>query len=255
MAVEVIKQTYKPMMTVGQVYAKVWGTSASPKEIGNVLELGLEHSEDVQTQDDMTKLGGGVHAEVRRVKDVKVKMKLADLNVVNIARGVLGSVASVEAGTVTDMPYTVSELGVLIPLDHIGATDVVIKKGADAASATPVDMAGNYEPRSEGIVLQSGAAGLAADDKLWISYTHGAYAVIEALTTKAPELQLLFGGMNEADSGNPVTVDIWRCSQGVAKQFSLINKGFGALDIEGTLMMDPTKTGAGISKYYRARMA
>ena len=74
MAVEAIKQTYKPMMTVGQVYAKAWGTDGAPKEVGNVLELNLEHSEDVQTQDDMTKLGGGVHAEVRRVKDVKVKM-------------------------------------------------------------------------------------------------------------------------------------------------------------------------------------
>lgn len=255
MAVDVIKQIYKPMMTVGQVYAKVWGTATSPKEIGNTLELVLEHSEDVQTQDDMTKLGGGVHAEVRRVKDVKVKMKLADLNVVNIARGLLANIAPVEAGTVTDMPYTVSELGVLIPLEHIGATSVVIKKGADAASAQPVDMAGNYEPRHEGIVLLPGSAGLAAADKLWISYTHGAYAVIEALTTKAPELQLLFGGMNEADSGNPMVVDLWRCSQGITKQFALVNKGFSALDIEGTLMMDPTKTGSGISKYYRARMA
>ena len=135
MAVEVIKQTYKPMMTVGQVYAKAWGTDGAPKEVGNVLELNLEHSEDVQTQDDMTKLGGGVHAEVRRVKDVKVKMKLADLNVINIARGVLASIAPVEAGDVVDMPYAVSQLGVLIPLEHIGPTDVVIKKGADAASA------------------------------------------------------------------------------------------------------------------------
>ncbi len=255
MAVEVIKQTYKPMMTVGQVYAKAWGTDGAPKEVGNVLELNLEHSEDVQTQDDMTKLGGGVHAEVRRVKDVKVKMKLADLHVINVARGVLASIAPVEAGDVVDMPYTVSELGVLIPLEHIGPTDVVIKKGADAANAQPVGMAGNYEPRGEGIVLLPGAVDIAAADKLWISYTHGAYAVIEALTTKAPQLQLLFGGMNEADSGNPVVVDLWRCSQGITKQFGLVNKGFGALDIEGTLMMDPTKTGAGISKYYRARMA
>lgn len=255
MAVEVIKQTYKPMMTVGQVYAKAWGTAGAPKEIGNVLELALEHSEDVQTQDDMTKLGGGVHAQVRRVKDVKMKAKLADLNVVNIARGVLGSIAPVEAGNVENLPYTVSELGVLIPLDHIGATEVVIKKGADAGTATPIAMAGNYEPRGEGIVLLSGATGITAADKLWISYTYGAYAVIEALTTKAPELQLIFGGMNEADSGNPMVVDVWRSGQGIAKQLSLIGKGFNSLDVEGTLMMDPTKTGAGISKYYRARMA
>ena len=47
MAIEVTKQIYKPSMTVGQVYARVYGSQALPMPIGNVLELGLEHSEDV----------------------------------------------------------------------------------------------------------------------------------------------------------------------------------------------------------------
>lgn len=255
MAVEVLKKIYKPSMTVGQVYAKAYGAGGDLAPIGNVLELGLEHTEDVQRQDDMTQLGGGTHAEVRRVTEVKVTMKLADLNVVNLARATLGTVEGVEAGTETDVPFTVGALGILVPLDHIAPTAVTIKKGADAGSATPLDMAGNYEVRPEGIVLLDGAPGLTADDKLWISYSYGAYAAIEALTTKAPELQLLFGGLNEADSGNPVVVDIWRASQGVTKSLTLINKGFGALDVEGTVLQDPAKTGAGISKYYRTRLA
>ena len=251
---ELIKQIYKPMMTVGQVYAKAWGQPGELAPIGNVLEASLEHSEDVQTQEDMTKLGGGVHAEVRRIKDVKVKFKIADLNLLNLARGTLGSIDSIQAGTVADVSYTVSSLGVLIPLEHISPTDVVLKKGADVASAQAVDMAANYEVRPEGIVLLSDAPGIAAADKLWLSYSYGDYAVIEALTTKAPELQIMFGGLNEADSGKPVVIDIWRASQGITKQLTMLGKGFASLDVEGTLMMDPTKTGAGISKYYRTRM-
>jgi hypothetical protein len=115
-------------------------------------------------------------------------------------------------------------------------------------------MDGNYTVMPEGIVLLSSATDIEPADKLWVSYSYGAYAAIEALTTKATELQLLFGGMNEADSGNPTIVDIWRCSQGVTKSLSLINKGFGVLDVEGTLLQDPTKTGTGISKYYRTRV-
>ena len=67
---DILKQIYKPSMTVGQVYAKVYGSAALPLPIGNVLELGVEHSEDVQTQEDMTALGGGIHAEVRRVTEM-----------------------------------------------------------------------------------------------------------------------------------------------------------------------------------------
>ena len=138
---------------------------------------------------------------------------------------------------------------------HISPTAVVVKKGATAAGATPVTMEGNYLVTDAGVVLLDGAPGITAADKLWVSYSYGAYAAIEALTTKAPELQFLFAGLNEADSGKPVVVDIWRASQGVTKALSLINKGFGALEVEGTVLQDTTKVGAGISKYYRTRLS
>ena len=156
MAVEVTKQIYKPSMTVGQVYARVYGSAGLPLPIGNVLELALEHSEDVQTQEDMTRLGGGTHAEVRRVKEVKLKAKLADLNVVNMARSVFGTVEAIGAGTVQAAPY-IATRGGLLPIAHISPTAVEVKKGTDAASATPVPMAGNYEVRPEGIFLLAGS--------------------------------------------------------------------------------------------------
>lgn len=58
-------------------------------------------------------------------------------------------------------------------------------------------------------------------------------------------------GLNESNSGKPVIFALWRVSQGVAKQLTLIKKGFGALDIEGEVLQDPSKTGVGISRYMR----
>lgn len=252
---DILSTTYRPSMSVGQVYARPYGSSASPVPIGNVLELSLEHDEEVVKQDDMTRLGGGVHAEVRRIKEVTVKMKIADLNAVNFTRAVLGTAAAVASGTATDEPHTVANLGGLIRLTHINPTAVTVKKGADAASATPVTAEGNYEVRPEGVLVLPEAPGIATADKLWVSYTYGDYATIEAITTKAVELELTFGGLNEADGGKPVLVEIWRASQGVTKQLALLDKGFGALDVEGSVLMDPTKTGVGVSRYYRTSMA
>lgn len=254
MALETHKKVYKPSLMVGQLYAKPYGSAAPLTAIGNVLELGLDQAEDVQTQDDMTQLGGGTYNEVRRVKDVKMKAKLGDLNFVNLTRSAFGTLSGIAAGSVVAEPFTVSSTGVLLPLAHIAATQVVVKKGADKATATEVEMEGNYMVKPEGIVLLDGAPGIAADDKLWVDYSYGEYACIEALTTKAPELQFLFGGLNEADSGNPVVVDIWRASQSVTKTLALINKTHGSLDVEGTVLKDPTKTGVGISQFYRVRM-
>lgn len=250
----IIKQIYKPSMTVGQVYAKVFGSTDLPLPIGNVLELGIEHDEDVKKQDDMTALGGGTHAEVRRIKDAKLTMKLADLNVVNMSRAIFGLASEKAAGTVTDEAHAAT-LGGLVRLAHIQPTEVTLKKGATAGAATEVVALGNYEARPEGVFLYADAAGIVDDDLLWVSYTYGAYAVIEAMTTKSVELALTFGGLNEADGGKPVVIDIFRASQGITKKLALINKDFGALDVEGSILLDATKTGAGISRYYKVSMA
>ncbi len=244
-AQEITKRVYAPSALVGKIYAAPYGAAAALLPIGNVLEASTEQSEDVEKQDDMTALGGGVHAEVRRITGIKFSAKLADLNVVNMARAVLGTVTPEDAGTVADQPAVVRR-GALIPLPHASVTNLVVKKGA-----ADVPAAGNFDLLPEGIWVRADATGLADDDDVTYSYSYADQVVIEALTTKAPELRLRFAGLNEADSGRPVLMDMWRVSQGVAKQLTLIKKGFGSLDIEGEVLKDPSKTGVGISPYMR----
>ena len=330
----IIKRIFAPAGYMGQVYARERGTTAAPMPIGNVLELELSHKEDVQKQPDMTALGGGTHAEMRRVTDVEIKMKLADLNVTNLARASLGTVHGVDAGTVaneaqkvtrggllrtahigpknltlrkgstagtataTDEQHSGVNKGALVPLLHLTAapaTNVSIRVGADVATATPltaggnytvvaggiqvdagapdvvngavfwvsytyatvgalIAAAGNYEVRASGVYVLPDAADLADEDDVKLSYEYGSYAVIEALTTKAKELELIFEGLNEADDGKPCIVEIWRASQGVASAIGLLaDKGFASLPVTGAVLKDDTKSGVGVSKYYRVR--
>lgn len=328
----IIKRTFAPAALVGHVYARERGATTAPMPIGNVLELELSHKEDVQTQPDMTQLGGGVHAEMRRVTDVEIKMKLADLNVINLARASLGTVTGVEGGTVAGEAHKVTRGGILrtahiapvnvvvrkgsgastatatdeehlnvskgdtIALDNPGlATNVTIRVGDSVATATPLTAAGNYtwdaagvhvdaaapgvtngkgfwisyqyptvgtevpaagnwEARAAGVFVFPEAAGLADDEDVTVDYEYASYAVIEALTTKAKELELIFEGLNEADDGKPCIVEIWRASQGVASSIGLLaDKGFASLPVSGAVLKDVTKNGEGISKYYRVR--
>lgn len=327
-AEQIIKRTFSPTALVGQVYARERGSAQTPMPIGNVLELELSHKEDVQKQPDMTALGGGTHAEMRRVTEVEVKMKMADLNVTNFARASLGTVTGVEAGAVAGEAHTVQRGG-LLRTEHIAPKNVVVTKPSGTATATDeehagvdkgdlvalahanpsvvtvkvgatlgaattvaaagnytvqatgvqvlvgatdipdastlwvsytyptgtvVPMAGNYEPRAAGIYVLPEAADLADADEVTLGYEYASYAVIEALTTKAKELELLFEGLNEADDGKPAIVEVWRASQGVAASIGLMaDKGFASLPVTGAVLRDDTKTGAGISKYYRVR--
>lgn len=248
-ATDIIRKTYRPVARVGQFYAAVYGTTLL-LPMGNVLEASTEQTESVEKQDDMTAIGGGTHSELRRVTGVMFKAKLADLNITNLARALRATVSPQDAGTVVDAPYTAA-LGALLPLPHTGVTNLVVKTGPVVGTATVVAAPGNYELRPEGVWVPEGAPGITAGDNLWLSYSHADQVVVEALTAATPELYIRFAGLNEVESGRPSVVDLWRVSQGVTKQLSLINKGFTTLDIEGELLQDPTKTGAGISRFMR----
>lgn len=255
-AQEIVKKIYRPAYTVGQVYAAPYGSGGALVPIGNVLEMAIEHNEEVERQNDMTKLGGGVHAEVRRVTEVNFSATLADLNVVNLARAVLGTVAAQDADAVTGLKRTAT-LGALIPLDHINVSAVTITKpGANPATDPPVAVtaAGNWELRPEGIWIFEGATGITEGVKLTIGYSYADQVVIEHLTAKAAELQLRFAGLNEADQGKPCVVDLWRVSQGVTQQLAQLQQGFSNLEVSGSVLMDPTKVGAGISRYMRTTL-
>lgn len=254
-ASELIKKTYRPSMQVGQVYARPYGSAQALAEIGNVLELTLEHSEDVKTQMDMTKMGGGVHAEVRRVQEVNLSMKLADLNITNLMRATYGSTKGVDSGSVSEPEAFDAVLGGLLVLAHKVPSSVLVKKGPTSPGATEVTMAGNYVVRPEGIYILSDAADIAPAEKLWITYSYADQVEIEALTTKAVELELVFGGLNEADGGSPCVLEVFRCSQSIAKQLSFIQDNFGALDVSGSVLKDANRVGMGLSQYYRQTVA
>jgi len=81
-AVEITKRTYAPSGLVGKFYMAPFSAPGLLEPIGNVLEASTEQTEEVEKQPDMTALGGGTHAEIRRVTGVKFKAKLADLNIV-----------------------------------------------------------------------------------------------------------------------------------------------------------------------------
>ncbi|QXL84094.1 hypothetical protein [Comamonas sp. NLF-1-9] len=331
-ATDIIKKIYRPSMQVGQVYARPYGSAQALAEIGNVLELTLEHSEDVKTQMDMTKMGGGVHAEVRRVQEVNLSMKLADLNITNLMRATYGSTTAVDAGVVVEpeifehvhlgsllmlahkvpanvvvtqydgTPTTEEDekhehvnAGSTIALAHGNPSAVSVKIGSSLVGATPLVATGNYSVTATGIEIEQSPADSINDATLWITYTWPAPAVvpaegnyvvrpegiyivpdaqdiaddatlqitysyadqvrIEALTTKAVELELVFGGLNEADGGSPCVLEVFRCSQSIAKQLSFIQDNFGALDVSGSVLKDANRVGMGLSQYYRQTVA
>ncbi|KAF5275149.1 hypothetical protein FQA39_LY18667 [Lamprigera yunnana] len=194
-------------MNVGQIYARPYGSAIAPIPIGNVLELSLEHEEDVQTQEDMTQLGGGVHAEVRRVTAIKTTMKVADINVVNLSRAILGTAQAIAGGTVTESLLIVN-VGGLLALKVPGPPRLTLKKGADVATAYAFTTSSDFEVRPEGVFVFAEAAQLQDGDKLWASYTYGRVTPRSKADHQDRRAGADLWWPDEADRANPVLVEI-----------------------------------------------
>jgi hypothetical protein len=110
----------------------------------------------------------------------------------------------------------------------------------------------DYEVRPGGIFVLAASA---IDGEVWsVGYTKAGYDVVQALTTSGREYELLFDGLNEARSGKRTRVTAYRVKVGAAKTISLIGEDYAALEVTGKLLKDTSKTGLGVSQYFRVEI-
>lgn len=112
----------------------------------------------------------------------------------------------------------------------------------------------DYTLSGSGIVFDE-AARITDGESFEVDYTKLAGNVIEALTTGSQEYELVFEGLNEARSGKPVTVQVYRLKLKPSQALPLIGDDFATLEMTGKLLVDTSKTGAGISQYFKTKLA
>ncbi len=229
----------------GKVYMRDRNATGGLIEIGNVSKLEVGTDEETKELKDFRSPGGGVLNEVRRISGVTLSMTLHDLSPENLARALYGTTSAVTAGSVTDEAVTAKK-GALVRLAHVNPTSVTVKN--DSGSETYV--AGtDYEVRPAGIfILEDGD--IANNSTIKVSYSYGAQDVVQALAGATGEYEHVFEGLNEARSGKPVIVDIWRARFGAAKSIGFIGDDYAGLEVEGKALKDTEKP-SGISQYFR----
>ncbi|MCU0843253.1 MAG: hypothetical protein MUC79_16280 [Thiobacillaceae bacterium] len=158
--------------------------------------------------------------------------------------------AAIEASAAASALVTVADTGTSDGSGLVVAvTETALSGGTDTTHVVDVD----YEVRPEGIMILE--AGIADATEIRVGYTYAAYDVVEALTAGSQTYELSFGGLNEANSNSPVVLDIYRLQIGAAANLSLIGDDFAALEVSGKVLLDSTKTGTGISRYFKVSMA
>jgi hypothetical protein len=189
-------------------------------------------------------------SSVSRISEATLQMTLNDLNKTNVARAVFGTELAVAGASVVDEAVTAYK-GAIVPLAHPNPTAVTV---TNTAASTTFVANTDYEVRAGGIYII--AAGAITDAQaLKVDYTYAAYDKVEAMTSASILLELHFEGLNEANSGKPVIVDIYKAQLSPTKALSLLGDKFADLQVEAEVLADTSKTGVGISQYFRVKLA
>lgn len=234
----------------GSIYLEEIGGSMGLLPFGNCPELTLAFAEDKKEMKDSEDAGGGVVASVSRIASVTGSISALSISKENIALALRGLVTTESVTGIVDEATVVYE-GAFVEFDKVpDITTIVVK---DEAGTTTYVAGTDYEVKSSGITIVAGA-GITSGDSLKLSYTPKGAIVVESLATSAKEYRMVFDGLNEADSGNPVELACHKVKFSPAQALSLISDDFATLPLSFDVLKDESIVGSAKSKFARIRM-
>jgi hypothetical protein len=230
----------------GKVYLGPYGAAGAMRPVGNCSKLTLSVDEETKKLLDYMTAGGGVASKMSRISGVTATMALREFNAENIALAVYGEADAVTGSSVTDETHTAYKGG-LVRLAHINPSTVVV---TNEAGTTTYDITDDYLVYPGGIYIVP-TGDIVDAQVIKVDYAYPAQNVIEAIVNSAQEWVMAFDGLNEAKTGNPVVVDVYRVKFGPTKALDMIEDDFGTLELTGESLKDETKTGPGIRQYFK----
>lgn len=226
------------------------------RHIGNVSELVLNSENREETMLDYTQGGGGVYDSVSEIEQATFAFTFWDYFPENFAVSTFGTSASVAAGTVTDesisAPADLADGDRLVKTAKMIDTTQTVTVTSDPAGTT-YTLDTDYSVTKAGIILLS-AGSISASDPLLVSYSNEATDLVQAIMTSGQEFNMVFDGLNDADSGKGVVVDIFKAKPSPGEGIGLISEEFASSTVNGTIVKDTTKNGTTESQYYTVEM-
>ncbi|MBB3192047.1 hypothetical protein [Halomonas cerina] len=239
----------------GMIYLRNRTQGGGLLPVGNCSALQLSAETETITQPDYTSPGGGNANEIQRVGDVGMNMTMLELRPSNLAMALRGNATEVTGTSVTEEAHTAYP-GALVPFDQIPDLNETVTVTIDPGGTATTAVEGtHYERTRAGIVMLEHQDIESTGTAIAVDYTSLTADVVEAMTNSGDEFELVFDGLNEAESGRAVVVTAHRVKWSPTSGLDFIGDEFGELPLEGSVLSDAGITGAGLSRFFKVAMA
>lgn len=232
----------------GKVYLSKRGTDKL-RFVGNCEKVELSFNEETKELKDFTQAGGGVANSVSRIDKVELGLNLFDYSPENLSLAMFGESSNVAAGGITSETHTLNK-NHLTKLNHSHVSNVVV---TDSLTSSSYQQDVDYEVVNAGIIPTE-LGSITDGTEVLIDYDYGASDIIHALMNSGDEYHFVFDGLNEAQSGKKVVLEVYRVKFTPAASLSFISDDFASIEITGTALSDSSIVGNGLSKYFKVEM-
>lgn len=233
----------------GWLKARKAGTSNPFEKVGLVSTIQQTIDTKDITLNDTTTPQGGEYDALSRINSVGLSINFREFYTWVLAALLWGDSSSVASETITDEAVTAVP-GATIALSKMPLEITEVTSSIGTTTYSEID---DYVMTGSGIEIIEGGA-IAASTPIKVSYKTAAVDVIEALTNSGEVFEFLFEGENAAGTQKRIEARYWRCRLNPASQQDWINTDdFMQSQATAKVLLDPSKVGAGVSKYFRIK--
>ena len=239
----------------GKVYIGTRDSLGNPQAlrwVGNCPELKIGLNTDFIEHKESYTGQAVTDLKIVKGKTSSLNFTLEDFNKDNLALGMQGTALSVVAGSAITgeklggtPDITVLAVGQVFVAAKRQGTAIVVKDSTGTPKTLVKDVNYSIDPVSMTITVLDVTTGGPYLGPLKVDYTPGASTEIAMFNQPQADLFLRFVGMNGADNGKIVSVDLYKVNLAPMKELALITDDLGQLQLEGAALIDLLKPSSG----------
>lgn len=225
----------------GKVYSAVRNTGTGKPGpvtwLGNVPEARIELSPTISDKYESFSGNRLLYARLAKEKKGTLTMTMDEILTENVALALYNDTVAISGASVTGEAAPLGLVaGDTVALANQFVSSVVVHDSAGTPATLVAGTDYTVASANRGLIDFLNVTGFT--QPFTFNYTYAASTSI-AMMMKAtpPERYIIFDGQN-TETGDPITVDLYRVQFLPTKQFNLIDSDFGNLQLEGAILYD-----------------
>lgn len=233
----------------GKLFIAERDTNGKPKafaDLGNCPDFEIELA--TSTVEHKESRSGQRLTDVILQTDKKASMKLTleDFTLANLAKALYGDVVTISGGSVADATEVLPSslvVGDYVRLDYGQVSSLVIKDSTGTPVTLTLDTHYSIVDAKQGLIKILSLSGVV--QPLKAGYTYAATSKLRSFTQPRKDYWIRFAGVNTADEGRAVIIDLFKVQMNPAANLGVINDAIAQLQLTGGVLFDDLRPATG----------